>query len=181
MHEYIINEHTGSAFRLWQTPYAPSSLHYSSFEAADCTTSLTFATSSLAGWPLNLTGSNDFIWALNEADYFVGYHGRENRGTVTIDLGTGATTLAAIPSASPPPPSPIATSASRSSTVSTGATVGIAVGAVALGLIFGLLASPLLPSPRSLLGAAPSAAATRTATTKDTMTSSSDVKLQAGP
>ena len=88
--EYIINESGGSAFRLWQTPYATPAITGASTEATDCYTSMTFSTASIAGQALNVSGTDELIWGLNDMDSFVGYHRRNNRGKITIDW-TGGT------------------------------------------------------------------------------------------
>lgn len=85
--EYIINENGGSAFRLWQTPYGGEgvpTLTAASTEVSDCYTSMAFATNSIGGWSLNLTGTDDLIWGLNDMDAYVGYHHNHNRGLLTV-------------------------------------------------------------------------------------------------
>jgi len=146
--EYIINEVGGSAFRFWQAPYAQPSLVDASLEVADCTTSMSFATATIAGWPLNVTGENHFLWGLNEADYFVGYHSRDNRGLITIDLGDASATGsgqvetdedAAASEDLLPEPTPSSDSSSKG--LSDGAVAGIAVALFVCGIGIGIIAT----------------------------------------
>ena len=93
VHEYVITEDLeskGSSFRFWSTPFASPSLTAAAFEKTDCHTALSFTTSKIANKTLNVGGTDDFMWGFNTADAFVGYHGRENRGLVTIDWTLGA-------------------------------------------------------------------------------------------
>ena len=89
--EYIINEHGGSAFRLWKEPVRPASLVGASVETSDCFSSMTFATAAIAGQPLPAAGNATYIWATNNEDSYVGYHGRSNgnRGKLEIDWSVG--------------------------------------------------------------------------------------------
>ena len=146
--EYIINEVGGSAFRFWQAPYAQPSLVDASLEAADCTTSMSFVTATIAGWPLDVTGENHFLWALNEADYFVGYHSSANRGHVTIDLGDAsvagggqAETDEDALASEQLVPGPVPSSGSSSKGLSDGAVAGIAVALFVCGLGLGIIAT----------------------------------------
>ena len=73
-----------------RTPYATPAITGASTEATDCYTSMTFSTASIAGQALNVSGTDELIWGLNDMDSFVGYHRRNNRGKITIDW-TGGT------------------------------------------------------------------------------------------
>ena len=127
VNEYVINEVGGSAFRFWKTPYAQPSVTAASFEAADCHTSMAFSTSAISGWSLNVTGSDELIWGMNDADAFVGYHGSDHRGILTANWADG---LQGAPAHS-----------HSMVNVSAGGVAGIAVGAAAVGVAMGVLAT----------------------------------------
>ena len=59
--------------------------HYSvETEQDDCYTALYFEVKSIAGKSINLMGEDEFIWAGNRNDTYMGYHGRD-RGNFTIN------------------------------------------------------------------------------------------------
>jgi hypothetical protein len=90
VHEYVINEEGGSAFRLWSEPYQPAALRASGVEANDCFTAMTFSSDALAGWPLPAHGNSTYIWGMSNSDAYVSYHGSSNRGKEVIDWSVGA-------------------------------------------------------------------------------------------
>ena len=69
----------------------PASLVGASVETSDCFSSMTFATAAIAGQPLPAAGNATYIWATNNEDSYVGYHGRSNgnRGKLEIDWSVG--------------------------------------------------------------------------------------------
>ena len=95
--EYIIDVNE-SSFRYWQSPYATAIRALSGgsaeVEVTECYSSLLFNATSISGQPLNVTGTDDLIWAANGVDYFAGYHGR-NRARFVVDWvgGTGRVVL----------------------------------------------------------------------------------------
>ena len=88
VNEYVIIEVGGPAFRFWKTLHAQPSVTAASFEAADCHTSMAFSTPPSAP-SLNVTGSDELIWGMNDADAFVGYHGSDHRGILTANWADG--------------------------------------------------------------------------------------------
>jgi len=151
VNEYIINEHGGSAFRLWNTPYAPSALTASGVSTTDCFTQMTFTTTSISGQPIaDAAGNASLIFAFNGDNTYVGNHGRPSqgkggRGKITVNWATSG--LVSPPSSpvgvvSPfpaPPPSPAPPSSSSDSKVqmSRGVLAAILVGAVLGGCLVG--------------------------------------------
>jgi hypothetical protein len=93
------------AFRHWQVPYsnkvdveggttatttsreAGRELRKGSFDVQMsenlCYTALTFELQDIGGQPLNLTGTDTFMWAANDIDTYMQYH-HGNRGTFNI-------------------------------------------------------------------------------------------------
>jgi len=86
--QYVIDE-DASAFRHWSTPAARRQLVAAGYETNECFTSMSFSTDEISGWKLNLSGTDSLIWGANGADSFVGYHGRPNRGKLTVDWALG--------------------------------------------------------------------------------------------
>lgn len=83
---YVIDG-TDSAFRHWiDTEMVAEG---ASHEHTDCFTALTFESDNISGQAFNLEGSDEMIWAGNSNDYYVGYHGPDSRGRLTIDWLTG--------------------------------------------------------------------------------------------
>jgi hypothetical protein len=95
--EFIISNETFS-FRFWQTPYsevegavtatsrgAGRQLHTSAVSSSEdgCYTALTFEVHDIAGQKFDLTGTDTFMWAANDVDTFMQYHG-SNRGVFNI-------------------------------------------------------------------------------------------------
>ena len=147
VNEYIINEVGGSAFRFWKTPYAQPSVTAASFEVADCHTAMAFSTSAISGWALNVTGTDELIWALNDADTFVGYHSSDHRGLLTANWADG---LLGAPTHSH----------AAEGTVPFGGVAGIAIGAATLGLALGALATMLACQRAARAPEAPTSAKT---------------------
>ena len=85
--EFIISEGP-SSFRFWKDLYPTPSLLSAGWARTDCFTQLSFATRAMAGWELNTTGTDKVIWAFNDVDHFVGYHGTQ-RGFVVINWKEG--------------------------------------------------------------------------------------------
>jgi len=94
-----------SAFRHWQNDSSGvvsiAKVRSTSDEDAklelieeDCFTALVFEVSSFYGQALDFTGINKFVWAANEMDYYVGYHGAY-RGKIDIDFTGAGSSIAA--------------------------------------------------------------------------------------
>jgi hypothetical protein len=122
--EYVIAEGSaGSAFRLWSTPYPNASITNAAYEAHECYTSLSFSTSAIAGEDLNHAGANTLIWGANADDTFVGYHGRESRGHLSIAWADGV------------PASPALTAAEWTAVAIGAAIVGAILGGILVGTV----------------------------------------------
>ena len=145
--EYIINDDgRGSAFRLWNTPFANESLASASFEANECYTSMTFSTDTIAGWHLNTSGTDEFLWAANGADTWVGYHSRTSRGLLTVDWAAGTVSSATVASA-PPPAARSDDHEHDADSPSTGEWAAIVAGCAVVALLIGLLLGMCIFSP----------------------------------
>ena len=102
VHEYIIDP-VATSFRVWgASPYSADAMESSTRNVDggrrrrrrqlqefavvtdECYTILTFTTDKIADRALNLKGSDTFMWAANNEDYFMQYHG-SNRGTFVVD------------------------------------------------------------------------------------------------
>jgi hypothetical protein len=95
--EYIIDP-DATAFRHWKDPVstisrAGSAAEAHGLESTDCFTAITFKTDAIHNVKFNLSGTDELLWAGNTEDYYVGYHGRQNRNRFAIDWPTGKVTL----------------------------------------------------------------------------------------
>jgi hypothetical protein len=96
--EYIIDP-DASAFRHWKDPVSAISraanptAEAHAYESTDCFTAITFKTDAIHNVKFNLAGTDELLWAGNTEDYYVGYHGRDNRNRFAIDWPTGKVTL----------------------------------------------------------------------------------------
>ena len=106
--DYIIDP-VETTFRIWgQQPYiAPTTEESTTLDfddnnrrqlqkaynvmTDDCYTILTFTTDTIADQAFNLQGSDTMIWAANNQDAYMQYHG-SNRGIFTVDWTSVATT-----------------------------------------------------------------------------------------
>jgi len=77
---------TQSSFRHWQEPIDGNP--GAEFVQTECFTALLFETDEINGIAFNTTGTDEMIWAGNEKDHFMGYHGR-NRDRFTVEWSTG--------------------------------------------------------------------------------------------
>ena len=96
-----------------------------------------------------MAGTDTPIWALNEADSFVGYHARDNRGKLLVDWSNGVASppppAPPLPSLPPPAlPSPSPPPAVSALTLSPGAVAGIVGGAAAVGAALTALLATLV-------------------------------------
>jgi hypothetical protein len=97
--EFIISNETFS-FRFWQTPYSEADveggvtttsrgagrqLHTTAVSPSEdgCYTALKFEVHDIAGQKFDLTGTDTFMWAANDVDTFMQYHG-SSRGVFNI-------------------------------------------------------------------------------------------------
>jgi hypothetical protein len=62
-------------------------------DAADCFTGMTFQATGIHGQAFNLTGTDECLWAANDKDSFVNYHG-SNRRRFAVEWATGNVTFA---------------------------------------------------------------------------------------
>jgi hypothetical protein len=105
VNEYIINPDAFS-FRFWDTPFTENSttatsrgagnvtrlLHESTYDVEfdGCYTALTFSAHAIANQDFSLDGTDKMIWAANNVDTFVQYHG-DNHGIFEVDWSEGKT------------------------------------------------------------------------------------------
>jgi len=114
--QYVINP-DATSFRFWDTPVASTNIAVTnrssntrqlnegmltSYESTDCFTSLSFSGNSIGLKSLNLTGTDQMLWAANSADSFMQYHG-DNRGLFSVSWlekstndGEGCTTKSSV-------------------------------------------------------------------------------------
>jgi hypothetical protein len=71
-----------SSYRFW-TEMSPTAGSTYNTTNDVCYTDLKFTTSSIAGTPLTIGGTDEMIWAANNVDTFAQYHGK-NRGVFNI-------------------------------------------------------------------------------------------------
>jgi hypothetical protein len=83
--EYQI-DNSSSAFRFWNAPKSEDDVE--SIEKTDCFTSISFRAESISGQKFNVSGSDSLIWAANDNNIFVAYHG-VNRGRFAVEWKTG--------------------------------------------------------------------------------------------
>jgi hypothetical protein len=127
-----VTSSNSASYRFWTKMSPTASASYNTTNDA-CYTDLKFTTSSIAGQPLTIGGTDEMIWAANNVDTFAQYHG-ENRGVFNItwekpspDLSSNSTSSGGAsvapvstsgggaPTASPVSTPPVSTSGSSAS------------------------------------------------------------------
>ncbi|GAX29281.1 hypothetical protein FisN_16Hu289 [Fistulifera solaris] len=97
INEYVIDPEK-SSFRFWDTPVSiGTNVSESSARNTmgdgyaiaydDCFTAITFESTGFHGKPFNVSGSDHFIWAANDEDYFAAYH--TQRGHIYVNWLSG--------------------------------------------------------------------------------------------
>jgi hypothetical protein len=108
VNEYIIGSDADQTpFRYWGTPFTGNTTTATQRSGArflneppykvefdGCYTALTFTASDIANQAFNLSSTDKMIWAANNMDSFMQYHGA-NRGVFEIDWSQGKTGNAA--------------------------------------------------------------------------------------
>jgi hypothetical protein len=102
-----INEHkiheSMTAFRHWKTPLSPPQFKHGTMEATGCYSTLSFQTKAIGEVTLNMTGTNQMLWAISilahpttEYGGYAPYHGIEGgepehfRGRFEVDFSASA-------------------------------------------------------------------------------------------
>jgi hypothetical protein len=102
INEYVIDPEQ-SSFRFWDTPVSTADTNVSTsarngntlddaygIDYDDCFTAITFESTGFHGKPFNVSGTDHFIWAANDEDYFAGYH--TQRGHIYVNWLAGEAT-----------------------------------------------------------------------------------------
>ena len=128
---FQINER-GSSFRHWHTPLSDSqALHGVATSQTECFSSMYVETEGIMGIPFHFEGTDTMMWGMNGADYYVGYHGRKDRGFVDVTWQSGES---AVFDRYPPPPAPYPPPLAPPGTLAP-EHIGVLVGGVAAALL----------------------------------------------
>ncbi|KAK3243761.1 hypothetical protein CYMTET_46596 [Cymbomonas tetramitiformis] len=85
--EYIIDPDE-SGFEYWKQPIIPGNMTEGRMDVhAGCFTSTTvMLDGAIAGDAFNMSATNSLIWAIQDQDFYKGYHGRMHRGFMCLDF-----------------------------------------------------------------------------------------------
>merc|ERR1711862_1071336 len=86
--EYVISPGY-TRFRHWGGPVPGRNTSTYASESTACFSAMTFTTDSINEIPFNITGTDNLIWAANGKDYYIEYHGGDQRDNFYIDWATG--------------------------------------------------------------------------------------------
>jgi len=85
--EYVISPGY-TRFRHWGGPVQGRNTSSYDSESNECFSAMTFTSDSINSIPFNTTGTDNMVWAANGKDYYIEYHGNDQRDNFYIEWAT---------------------------------------------------------------------------------------------